>query len=166
MSKSSKRRAFHVSKQLLTAGTLAGGVALGAGCKPEPEVTSNPAPIAPPQTTEPEMELPKAVEPPINVNPGPMKAPITPPKATEPEMKLPPPEPLLVNPGPIEVPIDVPDDMGEPNPAQDMTKAAAADLGAEPETKILDRAPYQPNVNTQHIRHRPPASDRPQLKKP
>lgn len=140
MSKSSKRRAFHVSKQLLTAGTLAGGMALGAGCKPEPDVTSNPAPIAPPQTNEPEMELPKPVDVPKPVEP-----------------------PINVNPGPMKVPIDGPDDMGAAKPAQDMTKAAAADLGAEPETKIPDRAPYQPNVNTQHIRYRPPSkpSDKP-----
>lgn len=141
MSKSSKSRAFHVSKTLLTAGALAGGVALGAGCKPEPEVTSNPAPITPPQTNEPEMELPKPVdvprpvEPPINVNPGPMKA-----------------------------PIEGPDDMGAAKPAQDMTKAAAADLSAEqPQTPKLDRAVYRPNVNTQHISRRPPS---PRPKKP
>lgn len=139
MSKSSKRRAFHISTNLLTAGVLVGGVTLGAGCKPDHEVTSNPAPITPPQAASADMGVPKAA-----------------------------PEPKMVNPGPV------PADMGVPKPAPDRAKAPAADASADeavlelpkPSTLELKAPIYRPNVNTQHIRHRPPAIDSAPIKKP
>jgi len=175
-SKSSKRRTFHISTKLLSAGVLAGGVALGAGCKPEPEVTSNPAPITPPRASDelveprrvnpgPQLEQPEPVDPapsiapPTHVDPAPS---IAPPKPVE--------MPIAVNPGQVMVPPpskeSSPQDMG-----QDAKDAPDAGLALPPvvRPRELDRAPYKPNVNTQHIRHDQPAPElrpAPSRKKP
>lgn len=123
---SSKRRAFHVSTNLLTAGALVGGVALGAGCKSDKssshgggpkgdECCVNPGPIdqspvrtadlgvvaQPPARATDQGGVEPPPKEPDRVNPGPVDVPDP---AITPKPLLPVERPVTVNPGPPKAP--------------------------------------------------------------